>query len=478
MSSFFFIANSGGHFLHQTRRIGIVHRSQHIGRRFFTDTQPITESAFGIHFRKGRFLKYVLAFAFCFQKLHKFLHLGPMRFDDFGIAVRPENLVRINNSRFHPARRIGIGDAYRRGRRVNGIGTVGELSVVQINHPFGPKGCNVVVERGAFDVGLGVARPAQTLIALRAVGRNFQIIRLLRPDDVVVQLIHKSIVGFKRSCFGRSRRQHNTQNILHSDGILQAFDLYVLKTVIGKTWLVEFAVGIAFGNVQIGSPRFAQVFGHEFAVGIEHFTESKQNGIALGGFEANFDSARKVLPHINQIGIRAHLFSVFGRQPRHFPHRVTGIDLKRSVGFLRNGNDFFPSRVIIIWLIPARQFFVGVVNFPVQNIRFYDWAVIGFPRIVGRHCFLLAVGVFNFQLCFQRRYIAVKVFHNGIPDQQGIAQIPGIPTVRNHGTQGIFAGAQFFTYVKGLVIKAFVVVGPARSEVIVSDFSTVNLKFI
>ena len=50
-------------------------------------------------------------------------------------------------------------------------------------------GCHVEVVGGRADEELGVARPAQPLVALRAVGGHLQIVALLAPDDVVLKLV-------------------------------------------------------------------------------------------------------------------------------------------------------------------------------------------------------------------------------------------------------------------------------------------------
>lgn len=82
--------------------------------------------------------------------------------------------------------------------------------------------------------------------------------------------------------------------------------------MVGKARFVDFAVGVTFGDIQVGSPRFAQVFGHEFTIRIKHFTEPKKDRIAFGGFESDANQPREVLPHVNQIGIFAHMLTIFG----------------------------------------------------------------------------------------------------------------------------------------------------------------------
>ena len=69
-------------------------------------------------------------------------------------------------------------------RRDHGELAVGPLGVFQIDQPLGEEGLHVGVERGGADVDLGVAGPAQPLVALRAVGGDVDEVGPLRPVDV------------------------------------------------------------------------------------------------------------------------------------------------------------------------------------------------------------------------------------------------------------------------------------------------------
>ncbi len=54
------------------------------------------------------------------------------------------------------------------------------------------------VEAGGADEHLGVAGPAQPLVALRAIGGHFQEIALLAPEDIVLQLVEHRVGALKR----------------------------------------------------------------------------------------------------------------------------------------------------------------------------------------------------------------------------------------------------------------------------------------
>ena len=59
----------------------------------------------------------------------------------------------------------------------------------KISEPFVVKGFRIEIVAGGADKYLCVACPAETFIALRAVGRDIDKVALLSPDDIVEQLI-------------------------------------------------------------------------------------------------------------------------------------------------------------------------------------------------------------------------------------------------------------------------------------------------
>ena len=70
-----------------------------------------------------------------------------------------------------------------------GHAPVRELVGGHVPQPLREEAGHVHVEGGGAREDLGVARPAQALVALRAVGGHVEEVALLAPDDVVLELV-------------------------------------------------------------------------------------------------------------------------------------------------------------------------------------------------------------------------------------------------------------------------------------------------
>ena len=80
-----------------------------------------------------------------------------------------------------------------------GNGAAGFLIGGHVLQPFGVEGRDIGVEAGGAGEDLGIAGPAQALIALRAVGRDVHEIAFLAPLNVVLQLIDHRIGALEGS---------------------------------------------------------------------------------------------------------------------------------------------------------------------------------------------------------------------------------------------------------------------------------------
>ena len=67
--------------------------------------------------------------------------------------------------------------------------TVRILVCGKIRKPFAVKCFRIEIVAGGTDKYLRIACPAETFIALRAVGRDIDKVAFLSPDDIVEQLI-------------------------------------------------------------------------------------------------------------------------------------------------------------------------------------------------------------------------------------------------------------------------------------------------
>ena len=68
-----------------------------------------------------------------------------------------------------------------------------------IRQPLREETIDVHVERGCPREHLGVPRPAESLVALRAVSRHIEKVAALSPDDVALQLIEERVRGDEAS---------------------------------------------------------------------------------------------------------------------------------------------------------------------------------------------------------------------------------------------------------------------------------------
>ena len=70
---------------------------------------------------------------------------------------------------------------------------VGRLAVIHVDQPLGEECRHVGIVGGGADEHLGIAHPAQPLVALRAIGGHAEIIAPLAPLNVGLQLVDPRI---------------------------------------------------------------------------------------------------------------------------------------------------------------------------------------------------------------------------------------------------------------------------------------------
>ena len=120
---------------------------------------------------------------------------------DLLVAVVPVDFPRTDHPGIGPSR---VAELLRAvfaehiGRDV-GIRAVRPLAVTQVLQPLAEKFAHVVVERRRSNEDLRVAGPAETFIALRAVGRDIEEIPAQAPADIAVEAIEQRIRAAKLS---------------------------------------------------------------------------------------------------------------------------------------------------------------------------------------------------------------------------------------------------------------------------------------
>src|SRR5690606_23032437 len=107
------------------------------------------------------------------------------------IIIGFEIFISTDNPGFGPSRRERIGCSDRcyplsiyRHWGIDRIGSIRTLGIIQVFDPFLVESSNISIEDSRTHIHLGVSRPAQSFITLWAVGRDIEIVSLLRPKYI------------------------------------------------------------------------------------------------------------------------------------------------------------------------------------------------------------------------------------------------------------------------------------------------------
>ena len=96
---------------------------------------------------------------------------------------------------------------------------LGALGVHDVAHPLAEETGDVAVPRGRAGEDLGVAHPAQALVALRAVGRDLEEIAALAPVDVALELVDEAVAAGEGAGAGRVAVQHDAGDGVGQQGL-------------------------------------------------------------------------------------------------------------------------------------------------------------------------------------------------------------------------------------------------------------------
>src|SRR5262249_26550232 len=127
---------------------------------------------------------------------HPRAHRGIVLGEKALVVVRLVNRPRYDNAGITP-RRSGI--SYEHTRRYVGERARRRLSIADILEPLRHERRYIAIECRRRREDLGVAHPAKSLVALRAVGWNTQIVSAHTPIDIVLELIHHLVRTFERA---------------------------------------------------------------------------------------------------------------------------------------------------------------------------------------------------------------------------------------------------------------------------------------
>src|SRR6185312_16124739 len=124
---------------------------------------------------------------------------------------------------------------------------------------------------------------AQTLVALRAIGGHAQKISTLSPEDVAPQLIHNRVCSAELNGERRRGVEHYAFDRVPRGRSRVAGKFDVTESVEGEVRFKQFA-SLPAQDVGVGGFSGPQVFGIEFAIRLENFSEAQTHlGSAFAG---------------------------------------------------------------------------------------------------------------------------------------------------------------------------------------------------
>ena len=341
------------------------------------------------------------------------VHCFPVLVDDADIAELLPHYPGHDDAGIGPAEAHHIASVLG-GRGYSGEGSVFVAAVTHITHPLVEESISIREECSGLGEHLGIRRPAQALIALRAVGRNRQVVGALAPDGVGYQLVHQLVSGNYGSCL------QVLADGSHGHG-LDALDGHLVRCSDGHVTVAEEGVAghiahIAFrgaegidgaeaiiGGTEIGAVHAAFGAVHSTALGtvavVEYLSHQAGQHGSLLSLEHEGRFGGSILPEIHHegfAGVQDHIPSALVPAPDHYlavgilrsrfyllPHiGVHGLEgqVLAEADLCTDGRDYLPLEFLVH--LGFRKLFggleagfdAGVVLLAVEDCRVGDGA--------------------------------------------------------------------------------------------------------
>src|SRR5207245_1687493 len=184
---------------------------------------------------------------------------------------------------------------------VAGKDTAGALRFHKLSQPLGVERGDVGIESGSSHIDLSVTGPTEALISLRTIGRKIQKISALRPNNIFEKAIHKRVGALEIAGKTRFRVHDNARNGIQIRCARIASQFHIWETVESEAGDEGFPERIAAQDVGVSSTGFAEVFGHQTAIGMQHLTVTKANLDAGRPFYFQGHDTRKILAEIENV---------------------------------------------------------------------------------------------------------------------------------------------------------------------------------
>lgn len=310
-----------------------------------------------------------------------------------------------------------------------------------------------------------VARPAEALVTLRAVGRDVDKVTLLAPQRVLEQAVDFRVRGLDLARAVQARMHDAAGEVVHIELADPARDLDVAEAEERERRLDDRVCAV--GDVRVLGLRRAQVVAIEAAV-LQHFTVLQVDARPgrRRGLEAQ--PADQVLAQVE------YGFIGRGMQDRDRLEFLADLDRERPACLERavdlNRPDAAHSR-----RVDARPWDSGIINFTIVDAALEHRRSRRLPGLVGADDDLLARVEREVQFSDQGETIAIGLRRGGAL-LHAIAAL--VPTVAEHDRDRMGARRERVGQVIRLILEPLIVRVAMRRENFDADFGAVEQQVI
>ena len=375
--------------------------------------------------------------------------------------------VRPGGSAIQPGEGPGAGH---RGDRRNPA--VLALGVLEIEQPFREEPRHLHVEGGGANEDLGIAGPAEALVALRAVRGHVHEVAALAPDDVALKLVQVGIRAAEGSRLGHVGVEHHARELL--DGALFQLPryLHVAEAVEGEAGLEALRLAAAAKGEGVGGAGVSEILGVELARFVEDLGVTQLYRRALLASHPKANPSHHVLAEIEDPARGEERMSpahgiLHRMELTDCPHRRAAHGVERDRRRLGEF-DRRPAFVVVAGFRPGAQVAARVHRLPLHDVGGEDRRRVPAPPLVAGDARLAPVLVHDLELGEQGG--APSVVLAGLHQ----ADVPAVPAITEERPDRIVALAEVAGDVVDLVAHALGVVGPPRRELLVADATAVD----
>ena len=369
---------------------------------------------------------------------------------------------------------IGVGNDSRHS-------TISPLIGSQVCQPFVEEVVHSSQERSCAEEHLCVARPSQTLVTLRAIGRHIHKVVPESPFDVVLKLVDDRIRRTELPNSIKTRADRYGFEIFQTEFAFQAFHADVSEAIEGMARL-EALLSFPVENEQAGSLGGTHVRGVEITVLIQHFGMGNAYLVALLARKLHTLPSHDVLPEVDDLLPFRCNDDFLCRNRLIRLHRFANRCYQMVLRHIHHLGLPAPYRLRLD-ACPRRIHQACINGFTIIDIGKSDTASLGgfllcrhttFPFAVREDASLRAIRIFNVDLHQQGNVLPILV---------SVLRVAGIhptaiPTRRNGCRNHVLPFLKQGSHIISLILKTFEVGCPSRSEFVIPYPLTIDERFI